>query len=423
MSAAPDFAASPTQPLFRRIEGCRSCGHEGLETVLDLGVTPLADRILDEKTARLPEPLCPLTVVVCGDCGLMQIVETVAPEVLFGADYPYYSSVSEALLAHFRGTVAAVRDRKHLDSKSLVIELASNDGYLLQNYVQAGVRVLGIDPADGPVSEARRNGIETLHAFFTREVAEQLAAGGTRADVVHANNVLAHVADTNGFVGGIATILADDGLAVIECPYVRDLIDHCEFDTIYHQHLCYFPLCSLDRLFRRHGLFVNDVERLPIHGGSLRLYIEKRDSPSRNVATLLDEERRRGVDGVQYFRDFAARVTEVKARLRRLVDELKSQGKSIVGYGAAAKACTLLAYVGIDSADLSCLVDRSRYKQGKLFPGNRLRIHPPEWLLANQPDFVLLLSWNFVEEILRQQAEYCRRGGRFIVPIPEPRVL
>lgn len=423
MSAAPDTTGNATAPLFRRIEGCRSCGHDALETVLDLGVTPLADRILNETTARLPEPLCPLTVVACAECGLMQILETVAPQVLFGTDYPYYSSVSEALLAHFRGTVAAVRDRKRLDNDSLVIELASNDGYLLQNYVQTGVRVLGIDPADGPVREARRKAIHTLHAFFTRELADRLASEGTRADVVHANNVLAHVADTNGFVAGIATILADNGLAVIECPYVRDLIDHCEFDTIYHQHLCYFSLCALDRLFRRHGLFINDVERLPIHGGSLRLYIEKHEAPSRNVATLLDEERRSGVDSVQYFRNFAARVIEVKASLRRLLDELKAEGNSIVGYGAAAKACTLLAYAGIDSADLACIVDRSIFKQGKLFPGNRLRIHSPQWLLDNQPDFVLLLSWNFADEILRQQAEYRRRGGRFIVPIPEPRVL
>ena len=420
VSRNPDPRTIPAR--FELIDGCRSCKSKSLELVLDLGITPLADRILTQETAALPEPVCPLTVAVCSACSLMQIRETVAPEVLFGSDYPYYSSVSEALLSHFRGNVATVLERKKLDAHSLVIELASNDGYLLRNYLEPGIRVLGVDPAAGPVKEARRKGVETINAFFTIDLARELAASGRLADVVHANNVLAHVADTNGFVAGIGGILKQDGVAVIECPYVRDLVDHCEFDTIYHQHLCYFSLHSLDRLFRRHGLFLNDVQRLPIHGGSLRLFVEKQDKTGVAVADLLEDERRIGLDRVDYYRDFAGRVAEVKRRLRALLDRVKGEGRSIAGYGAAAKACTLMSYVGIDADDLSCIVDRSQFKQDKLYPGNRLPIRHPDWLLENQPDFALLLSWNFAEEIMLQQAEFRRRGGKFIIPIPEPRI-
>jgi len=283
--------------------------------------------------------------------------------------------------------------------------------------------VLGIDPADGPVKVARQKGIDTLHAFFTRDLAESLAEKQRFADVIHGNNVLAHVADTNGFVAGIARLLKRDGLLVIECPYVRDLVDHCEFDTIYHQHLCYFSLHALDRLFRRHGLFINDVKRTAVHGGSLRVFVGKLDAPGLAVRELLAEERLIGLDRVDYYRSFAARVAEVKQKLRALLDKLKAEGKTIAGYGAAAKACSLISYVGIDGSDLSCICDRSEFKQGKFFSGNRVPIRSPDWLLQAQPDYTLLLPWNFSQEILRQQAEYRRRGGKFIIPIPEPVVV
>lgn len=405
------------------IAGCRSCRSRSLRPVLDLGITPLADRLLTQATLHDPEPVCPLTVVVCHECGLMQILETVAPEMLFGPDYPYFSSVSEGLSRHFEGTVAAARSRRRVDGSSLVIELASNDGYLLRHYVASGVPVLGIDPASGPVEVARRRGVSSINSFFDRRLADHLAASGRLADVVHGNNVLAHVADTNGFVSGMATILKDDGLAVIECPYVRDLIDTCEFDTIYHQHLCYVSLTAVDILFRRHGLFVIDVERVPIHGGSLRLFLAKHDEPGESVRRLLAEERSLELDKPVYFENFGKRVERLRMALRALVDDLRRDGRRIAGYGAAGKGCTLLAYTGIGAEHLECLVDRNGFKQGRYFPGNHLPIRHPDWLLESQPDFTLLLPWNFADEIIAQQAEYRRRGGRFIVPVPEPVIL
>ena len=405
------------------IDRCRCCESERLEPVLDFGETPLADRLLNEITVGEPEPVCPLSVVFCHDCSLLQIRETVPPEILFPGDYPYFSSVSDGLLRHFNGNVEEARARKPVDENSLVIELASNDGYLLRNYKAAGIPALGIDPAEGPVREARARGIETMHDFFTSELAVRLHADGIAADIVHANNVLAHVADTNGFVSGIATILKDDGLVVVECPYVHDLIVKCEFDTIYHQHLCYFSLHALCALFGRHGLYVNDVQRIAIYGGSIRLFIGKGDEPGENVRQLLRDETDAGVTDGAFYKDFAERISANRDALIRLLDELKSDGARIAGYGAPAKACTLMAFMGIGGNYLDYFVDKSRFKQGLYYPGDRLPIHPPERLLEDAPNYALLLSWNFADEILSEQAEFRRRGGRFVIPIPELKVL
>ncbi len=401
---------------------CRSCGGNRLETFLDLGETPLADRLLTEADLDKPELIFPLRVAFCRDCSLVQITETVNPEILFGDSYPYYSSFSPALLKHSRENALDLIARRGLGSTSFIIELASNDGYLLKNYVEAGIGVLGIDPADGPAAAAEKIGVPTRCAFFTQQLAEGLGAEGVRAAVIHANNVRAHVADTNGFVAALARLLKDDGVAVIEAPYIEPLTEHCEFDTIYHEHLCYFSVTALDKLFRRHGLYLNEIKHLSIHGGSLRLYVEPKERVGASVKDQLVHETARGIDAIDYFRDFSTKVDVLKRDLSALLRRLKSEGASIAAYAAAAKGATLINTAGIGLDLIDFVVDRNVHKQGKYMPGQRLPIRATEALLEAQPDYVLLLAWNFAEEILEQQREYRARGGQFIIPVPTPRL-
>lgn len=401
---------------------CRSCGSTRLRSFLNLGTTPLADRLMTDAQLDDVELVAPLEVVFCEECSLVQITETVSPEVLFCQNYPYFSSVSKALMKHFGDSAKHILETRNLGADSLVIEAASNDGYLLKHFVAAGVPVLGIDPADGPAKKAQEAGVRTMNTFFTKELAEQLHDEGHQADVFLANNVLAHVADLNGFTAGVAKLLKEDGVAVIECPYLLDLIDHCEFDTIYHQHLCYFSITALVNLFKRHGLSLNEVVRTTIHGGSLRLFIEKNENVGESVTSLLDREKELGVDTLAYYETFASRVEGLKRDLIAVLEKLKAEGKRIYGYGAAAKGCTLLSYCGVGSQYLDCILDLSPMKQGLYFTGNRLKIEPPDKLLADQPDAVLIIAWNFAQEIMRQQAEYRERGGTFVIPVPEVRV-
>ncbi len=409
--------------IYRNEECCRSCGSTRLETILEFGETPLADRLLTEAQLDQPEYKAPLTLVFCQDCALAQIRETVDPEILFYAEYPYFSSVSPSLLHHFRTSALEIMNSRKLDKNSLVVEAASNDGYMLKNFVERGIPVLGIDPARAPAQVALGAGIPTLVTFFNAGLAEALVQEGKRADVFLANNVLAHVPDLNGFATGIKTILKETGVAVIEAPYVVDLVDHGEFDTIYHQHLCYFSVTALDRLFRRHGLYINDVRRVAIHGGSLRLFVEPVENPGPGVKDLLQMEAQRQVDRVDFYLGFAERVQKIRRDLRAFLADLKRQGCRTAAYGAAAKATTLLAYCGIGQEWVEYVVDLNPYKHGRYMGGNHLKIYPVEKLVADRPDFVLLLAWNFKDEIVRQQENYRQMGGRFIVPIPELTVI
>lgn len=401
---------------------CRSCDGANLKLILSLGHTPLANALLSAEQCSQPEPRFPLDLVFCPDCALVQITETVPPEQLF-SHYLYLSSFSDTMLESAKELANRLVKERRLGPGSLVIELASNDGYLLQFYRERNVPVLGIEPAANVAKVAEERGITTLVRFFSEEVGRELRADHKLADVVHANNVLAHVADLNGFVAGIALLLKDTGTAVIEVPHVKSLVEHLEFDTIYHEHLCYYSLTALQPLFSRHGLTIVDVERLPIHGGSLRFYAAKNGAPSDAVARLKAEEDAAGIAGLEFYREFGQKVARLRDRLRGLLQSLKQEGKRIAAYGASAKGSTLLNYFEINGQMLDFVVDRSTVKQGLYTPGTHLQILPPEALLERRPDYVLLLSWNFADEILAQQASYRQAGGRFIIPIPDVKVV
>ncbi len=413
----PDFAADAAKV------DCISCGQKGLQPILDLGLMPRSDGLLEDASLDRRETLVPLRLGYCPGCTLVQLLETRPAEEMFGEDYVYFSSYSEDLLKHSRDNALELIEMRKLGAGNLVAEIASNDGYMLKNFMQAGVPVLGIDPASQPARAAMEKGIDTINDFFGKALAQRLTSEGRKADIIIANNVVAHVADQNDLVAGMAELLADDGMAVVEFPYVRDLIDFVEFDTIYHEHLCYFSVGSAKTLFARHGLHLNDVRRLPIHGGSLRLYFGKTDQPSKAVATILAEETELGLDRYDYYASFGERVREFRRRARDLIGGLKAEGKRIAAYGAAAKGTIMLNFLDLNSRSIEYAVDRNVHKQGKYMPGVRVRIDDPDRLKTDKPDYVMILPWNFRDEIIRQQQDFLQAGGKFVVPIPDLEIV
>ncbi|MGJ3263436.1 MAG: methyltransferase domain-containing protein [Salinarimonas sp.] len=410
-------------PAMTRIAGCRSCGGTHLAPVLALGETPLANALVPPDRLEEPEPRYPLELVFCRECTLLQLTVSVRPDLMFST-YPYFSSVSDSFTAAAHALAARLVAERGLGPGSQVLEVASNDGYLLRGYQALGVPVLGIDPAANVAQAAIDAGVPTRIAFFGRDLAESLAAEGIAADVIHANNVLAHVPDLNGVVAGMKRLLKPGGTCVIEVPYARDFIEKCEFDTIYHEHLCYFSGSALAALFARHELVLADVETTPFHGGTLRAFAAHAGTaPSAAAQALLDEERRLGMTREPYYADFAARVERLTATLSRVLRDLKAGGARIAAYGASAKGATLLNYAGLGRDVIDFIADRAPAKLGLHGPGTKLPIVPPERLLEAMPDYTLLLTWNFAEEILAQQAAYRAAGGRFVIPVPEVRIV
>ncbi len=413
---------SDPSPLATVVRRCRSCGAELQNTFIDLGMSPLANSNIDPAKADRMEPFYPLHAYVCHECFLVQLEEFETPEAIF-SDYVYLSSFSQSWVEHARRYVEMITARFDLNEHSQVVEIASNDGYLLQHFIKKKIRALGIEPAANIARIAQGNGIPTHVAFFGAATARALAANGTRADLIVANNVLAHVPGLNDFIEGLSIMLKPGGVVTCEFPHLLRLMEESQFDTIYHEHFSYFSLLAVSKAFARHRLSVIDVEELPTHGGSLRIYVAHADDRALTVgprvADLLRREREKGLATLEPYRAFAGKAAATKRKLLRFLIEAKSQGKTIVGYGAPAKGNTLLNYCGVRSDFIDYVVDLNPLKQGRYLPGTRIPIFSPDRIRETQPDYVLLLPWNLRGEIMGQMAYIRDWGGRFVTPLPE----
>jgi 2-polyprenyl-3-methyl-5-hydroxy-6-metoxy-1,4-benzoquinol methylase len=405
---------------------CRFCQHQLHETFVDLGLSPLANSYVKAADANKAEKFYPLHTYVCSDCYLVQLEQFESPDHIF-SDYLYFSSVSESWLRHASDYANAMSTRFRLGAKSHVVELASNDGYLLQYFVAKGVPVLGVEPAANVAEYARKKGVETEVAFFSRETATRLLQQGKSADLIAANNVLAHVPDLNDFVGGMKILLKPDGVITVEFPHLLNLVRLNQFDTIYHEHFSYFSFFVVQKVFAKHGMKVFDVEELTTHGGSLRIFACHSDSKAHdttlNVENMLQKERAEGMMRLDYYRNFGEKVKAIKRQLLTFLIDCKQNKKTVIGYGAPAKGNTLLNYCGIRTDFLDFTVDRSPHKQGYLLPGVHIPIMSPDQIAKAKPDYVLILPWNLKDEIMKNFAEISKWGGRFVVPIPKLEVM
>jgi SAM-dependent methyltransferase len=405
---------------------CRFCNTPLHFTFVDLGMSPLCQTVIREDQANEMEPFYPLHAYVCDECFLVQLEEYVAPADIF-TEYAYFSGYSDSWLAHARAYVAMITARLGLDESSSVVELASNDGYLLQYFVERGIPALGIEPAANVAKAAEERGVDTLVDFFGAELARGLASRGKSADLILGNNVLAQVPDLNSFVEGMKILLAPNGVVTIEFPHLLRLMEQNQFDTIYHEHFSYFSFSTTERIFAAHGLILFDVEELPTHGGSLRIYGRHADDDSKPIARRAIELREReaaaGLGRLDTYRQFREQVEATKRDLLEFLIAKRREGKSIVGYGAPGKGNTLLNYCGIRTDFLAYTVDRNPYKQGTYLPGTHIPIHDPEKIAETKPDYILILPWNLKDEIATQLAYTSEWGGKLVVPIPKVQVL
>jgi hypothetical protein len=405
---------------------CRFCKSPLNHTFVDLGMSPLCESYLTADQLNRMEPFYPLHVKVCEQCYLVQLEEYVSREHIF-TEYAYFSSYSDSWLNHASNYVDMISARFNLGARSLAVELASNDGYLLQYFVKKGIPVLGVEPAVNVAKVAEKKGVPTLVEFFGRQTARQMVANGQVADLLIGNNVLAQVPDLNDFVGGIQILLKPGGVATLEFPHLVRLMEENQYDTIYHEHFSYFSLITVEKIFAAHGLVLFDIDEIPTHGGSIRIYLRHANDatkPMRQaVVTLRERELAAGLDRIETYATFAEQVAESKRALLELLIGLRRQGKRVAGYGAPGKGNTLLNYCGIRTDFLEFTVDRNPYKQGRFLPGTHVPIHPVERIRERRPDYILILPWNLKNEIVSQLAYVREWGAKFIVPIPTARVL
>ena len=405
--------------------GCRFCGTKLEHTFVDLGMSPLCESYLSADHLNQMEPFYPLHVYVCEECFLVQLQEYVTPEHIF-SDYAYFSSYSDSWLAHASKYTGQMVERFAIDAQSLVVEVASNDGYLLQYFVEKQIPVLGIEPAANVAAVAVQKGVSTLVKFFGTETARELAASSKKADLLLGNNVLAQVPDLNDFVAGMKILLKPAGVITMEFPHLQRLMEQNQFDTIYHEHFSYFSLVTVEKIFAAHGLTLFDVEELHTHGGSLRIYARHAEDSSKPVSAHITELRAReesmGYSRIETYAHFAEQVKETKRKLLEFLIEAKRSGKKIAGYGAPGKGNTLLNYCAIRTDFLDYTVDRNPHKHGRFLPGTHVPIYPPDRIRETRPDYVLILPWNLKDEIIKQNGFIREWGGMFVVPIPEVKV-
>ncbi len=402
---------------------CRFCATPLEHTFVDLGLSPVSNAFLGEHQLNDHEPFYPLHAFVCAECFLVQLEEYESPDEIF-SDYVYFSSYSESWLEHARQFATEATERFDLGAESLVVEVASNDGYLLQYFREKEVPVVGIEPASNVAEAARDAGIDTIDEFFGVALAKQLAEDGRKADLLVGNNVLAHVPDINDFVGGLAILLKDDGVLSMEFPHLLRLIEHNQFDTIYHEHFSYLSLLAVQRIFAHHGLEVFDVEELATHGGSLRVFAQRGTGEQTDaVQRVLDDERKAKLDALEGYQGFADKVNHVRSELLAFLEQAREEGKQVVGYGAPAKGNTLLNFCGVGPDAIRYTVDRNPHKQGQFLPGTHIPVHSPDKIAETRPDFVVILPWNLQDEVVEQMAQIRDWGGRFVVPIPGLKVL